>query len=164
MPTTPTVTGRLAALKRRLYRDGRPGAFMRAMNRLDALLYRSGVLAPRHAVTLEVVGRRSGQPRTVPVAMVRQDGERYLVSMLGQDANWVRNVRAANGHAALLRRGREEVTLEEVAPEHRAPLLRRYLAVAPGARPHFPVDRRAPLSEFARIADRYPVFRVRPRR
>jgi hypothetical protein len=39
---------------------------------------------------------------------------------------------------------------------------RRYLALAPGARAHLPVDRRAPLEEFARIADRYPVFRITP--
>lgn len=30
-----------------------------------------------------------------------------------------------------------------------------------GARPHVPVDRRAPLAAFAQVADRYPVFRVR---
>jgi len=36
------------------------------------------------------------------------------------------------------------------------------LDLAPGARPHFPVPRRAPLPEFERIADRYPVFRVLP--
>jgi hypothetical protein len=32
--------------------------------------------------------------------------------------------------------------------------------VAPGARPFFPVDRRAPLTEFERIVDDYPVFRI----
>jgi hypothetical protein len=37
---------------------------------------------------------------------------------------------------------------------------RRYLQVAPGTRPHMPVDRTAPLTEFARIAADYPVFRI----
>ena len=32
----------------------------------------------------------------------------------------------------------------------------------PGARPHLPVDRRAPLAEFERIAGQYPVFRIIP--
>jgi hypothetical protein len=41
-----------------------------------------------------------------------------------------------------------------------APIIRRYLEVAPGARPHIPVDRNAPLSEFERIAADYPVFKV----
>ena len=87
---------------------------------------------------------------------------RYLVSMLGNDANWVRNVRAARGRAVLRRRGREEVRLVEVAPADRAPILRRYLAVAPGARAHLPVDRHAPLAEFERIADQFPVFQIVP--
>ena len=62
----------------------------------------------------------------------------------------------------MLRHGRREpVLLEEVEPDERAPVLRRYLEVAGGARAHIAVDRRAPLSEFEAIAPRYPVFRVR---
>ncbi|WP_218004464.1 hypothetical protein [Microtetraspora niveoalba] len=75
----------------------------------------------------------------------------------------MRNVRAAGGRAVLRRRGREAVTLEEIPVERRAPVIRRYLAVAPGARPQIIVDRRAPLSEFEAIAHRYPVFRIRRR-
>ena len=55
-----------------------------------------------------------------------------------------------------------KVYLEEVEPGDRAPILRRYLEVAPGARPHLPVDRHAPLAEFERIADQYPVFWIIP--
>ena len=44
--------------------------------------------------------------------------------------------------------------------ERGAPVLRRYLQLAPGARAHFPVDRHAALQEFEPIADRYPVFRI----
>jgi len=42
----------------------------------------------------------------------------------------------------------------------RAPILRRYVQVAPGARAHFPIDRRAPLDDFQQIAEQYLVFRV----
>jgi len=38
--------------------------------------------------------------------------------------------------------------------------LRRYLQVAPGGRPFFAIDRHAPLSEFEKIVDQYPVVRV----
>ena len=86
---------------------------------------------------------------------------RYLVSMLGKNPNWVRNLKAASGRAVLCHGRREAIHLEEVDPSVRAPILRRYLQVAPGARPHIPVDRRAPLAEFQRIARDYPVFRVR---
>ena len=80
--------------------------------------------------------------------------------MLGANVNWVRNLTAAGGRAVLRHGRRESVYLEEVEPAARAPILRRYLQVAPGARPHIPVDRRAPLAEFARIAADYPVFRI----
>jgi hypothetical protein len=80
--------------------------------------------------------------------------------MLGEDSHWVRNVRAAHGRAALRHRGRQDVLLEEVEPGGRAPVLRRYLDLAPGARAHFSVDRLAPLEDFERIAAHYPVFRI----
>ena len=53
-----------------------------------------------------------------------------------------------------------DVRLDEVDPGQRAPILRRYLECAPGARTHIPVGRAAPLQEFERIAAQYPVFRV----
>ena len=91
------------------------------------------------------------------------EGERYLVSMLGKDANWVRNLEADGGRAELRHGRRESVSLVEVDPALRAPILRRYLALAPGARPHIPVDRKAPLGEFEAVAADYPVFRIEPR-
>jgi deazaflavin-dependent oxidoreductase (nitroreductase family) len=111
-------------------------------------------------MTLEVRGRRTGEVVSLPVVVADYGGARYLVSMLGENANWVRNVRAANGRAVLRRRGIEHVELEEVPTPERAPILRRYLETAPGARPHFPVDLRSPLAEYERIASLYPVFRI----
>jgi hypothetical protein len=80
--------------------------------------------------------------------------------MLGEGSNWVRNVRAAHGYAVLRHGRREAVRLEEVDPEARAPILRRYYALAPGPRAFVSVDRDASLEEFERIARRIPVFRV----
>jgi hypothetical protein len=94
------------------------------------------------------------------VVIADYEGHRYLVAMLGDGAAWVANVRAARGRAVLRHGRREPVHLEEVPPGERAPILRRYLEVAGGARAHFPVDRRAPLSDFEAIAPHYPVFRV----
>lgn len=145
-----------------MYRGGRPNRLARVVNRLYAAYFASGRLSPRQAVTLEVRGRTSGRAITFPLAAADLDGERYLVSMLGEQASWVRNVRAADGHAVLHRGGREEVHLLEVPADERAPILRRYLALAPGARPHIPVDRRAPLTEIARVAPDFPVFRITP--
>ena len=80
--------------------------------------------------------------------------------MLGESGQWVRNVRAAGGRAVLRSGGREEVQLEEVPTGQRAPILKAYLQRAPGARPHVPVDKDAPLAEFEKIAAAFPVFRV----
>jgi deazaflavin-dependent oxidoreductase (nitroreductase family) len=147
-------------MKRWIYRTGRPDLLARALNRIAALQYSAGILSPARAVTLEVTGRRTGRLVSFPVVVAEYDHERYLVSMLGNDANWVRNVRAADGRAVLRRGRREPVRLEEVEPGRRAPILRRYLAVAPGARPHLPVDQHAGLEEFERIATQFPVFRI----
>jgi len=84
--------------------------------------------------------------------------------MLAKNANGVLNVRGAQGRAVLRRGGREDVRLLEVEPPKRAPSPRRYLAVAPGARPHIPVNRHASPEEFQRIAEEYPVFRIVPAR
>ena len=145
-----------------LYRSGRPNGFARLQNRISAVAFAAGVL-PKRAGALEVRGRRSGTVVSFPVVIADYEGERYLVSMLGDRANWVRNVEADGGRAELRHGRREQVTLELVDPSERAPVLRRYLALAPGARPHIPVDRRAPLDEFERVAADYPVYRIRPR-
>ena len=143
-----------------LYRGGHPNRFARLQNRTTAIAFAAGIV-PKRAAALEIPGRRSGRVISFPVAIADFEGERYLVSMLGKDVNWVRNLTAAGGQAMLRHGRRESVHLEEVEPGARAPILRRYLQVAPGARPHMPVDRRAPLAEFARIAADYPVLRIR---
>jgi len=147
--------------RRRLYAGGRPTRLARLLNRGQAALHSAGIW-PSRLATLQVRGRRSGRVRSLPVVIADIEGERYLVAMLGERAGWVANVRAAGGRAVLRHGRREPVLLEEVEPNARAPILRRYLEVAAGARAHFPLDRRAPVGEFEAIAPQYPVFRVRP--
>ena len=131
-------------------------------NRLSAVAFSAGLM-PSRAGALEVRGRRSGKAVSLPVVIADYEGERYLVSMLGSDANWVRNLEADGGRAELRHGRRESVVLVEVDPALRAPILRRYLALAPGARPHIPVGPKAPLRDFEAIAADYPVFRIEPR-
>ena len=150
------AAGRFA---RWMYRGGRPNRLARIMNRISALVFARGV-ARDYVVTLELTGRRSGRRISLPLVMAVMDGQRYLVSMLGEKAAWVQNVRAENGKAILEHGRREEVRLEEIPADQRAPVLKAYLQRAPGARPHVPVDKDAGLSEFERIADQIPVFRV----
>lgn len=148
--------------RRWLYRGKRPGAAARALNRVQAQLAAHGI-GPSRVVTLDVRGRRTGRTISMPIVLTDLDGGRYLVSMFGERSAWVRNVRAAGGDAVIRHRTRQPVHLTEVPPEQRPPVLKRYLAVAPGARPHLPVDQDAPLSSFERIAADYPVFQVTAR-
>jgi hypothetical protein len=149
-------------LRKWLYRGGRPNRVARLADRFTAALSARGV-GPDYLVTLEVPGRRSGRTVSLPIVVADVRGERYLVSMLGEGMNWVRNVRAAGGDATLRHGCREEVRLEEVAPDRRAPVLKAYLGRAPNARVHIPVDKDAPLTDFERVAGRFPVFRIAPR-
>ncbi len=145
--------------KQWLYRGGRPNLLAKIINRGWAVLHSVGIL-PERFVTLKVVGRKSGKVISFPLAMTAMNGERYMVSMLGEDANWVLNVQAAGGKAELIHGSREQVLLKEVDVGQRAPILKAYLQIAPGARPHIPVSKDAPISEFEKIAAAFPVFRV----
>ncbi len=55
-----------------------------------------------------------------------------------------------------------DIRRADVPVSRRAPILKAYLQVAPGARPHLDVGRDAPLAEFEKVAARYPVFRIVP--
>ena len=148
-----------ADFKRWLYRGQRPNWIARILNRAWAAVASSGV-ASNYLVTMEVTGRKSGRTVSLPLVVAVVDGQRYLVSMLGDNVQWVHNVRASGGRAVLRSGAREEIQLEEVPADQRAPILRAYLRRAPGARPHVPVNKDAALAEFQKVAAAFPVFRV----
>lgn len=150
-----------AGQARAMYVGNQANLTARRLARFWATIIRLGLL-PRRWVVLEVVGRRSGRIVRFPLGMADWQGQWYLVPMLGERCNWVRNVRAAGGRATLRRRRAIPCRLIEVSPSERAPIIKRYLNKAPGGRPHIPVDRHAPLAEFQAIASRYPVFQVVP--
>ncbi len=146
---------------RAMYAGGRGNATARRFSRVWAVVLGAGLL-PKRWVTLEVPGRRTGRLTRFPLGMADWHGNWYVVPMLGDECNWVRNVRAARGRVTI-RHGRARACqLIEVPVGERAPILKRYLQKVPGARPHLPVDSTAPLSEFEAIARRYPAFRVQP--
>jgi deazaflavin-dependent oxidoreductase (nitroreductase family) len=148
------------AFRRWMYRGQRPNWLARMLIRVDVTLGSLGIGANYGLVLLEVTGRTTGRTISVPVAVVVVNGQRYLVSMLGENAQWVRNIRAAGGRAVVRSGDREAVQLEEVPIEQRAPILKVYLKRAPGARAHMRMNGDEPLAEFAKIAGDYPVFRV----
>ncbi len=147
---------------RAMYAGGRANATARRFSRCWAEVFGLGLL-PGRWVTLEVTGRRSGRTCRFPLGMADWQGRWYLVPMLGDQCNWVRNVRAAGGQAVIRRRRAVPCRLVELPGAERPAILRRYLQKVPGARPHLPVGPGAPLADFEAIAARYPVFLVVPR-
>jgi deazaflavin-dependent oxidoreductase (nitroreductase family) len=76
---------------------------------------------------LEVPGRKTGQPRQVPVNLLTIDHQQYLVAPRGE-AEWVRNVRANDGRLTLIvGRHRDDRVGTEVADADKPPVLRAYL-------------------------------------
>jgi deazaflavin-dependent oxidoreductase (nitroreductase family) len=78
-------------------------------------------------VLLTVQGRRSGAPRTAPVAMFEHAGRRGLVSLFGE-SQWVRNLRAAGRGMIRLGSRTEEVMVVELAPDEAAGFMRDVVA------------------------------------
>ena len=144
---------------RLFYRDWRPTRLGRIVS--GAWAWMSGLgLTPGILITLQVKDRSSGRLRATVLVVARHQGQRYLVSMLGDSSEWVRNVRAAGGEAFIKRGRSRPVMLTEIPPEERAPILKTWCQVATSGRNHLPVPHDAPVSAFESIAADYPVFRI----
>jgi deazaflavin-dependent oxidoreductase (nitroreductase family) len=141
------------------YNDWRPTRLGRIANRIMGWWSATG-LPPSLQQTIEVRGRKSGKWRSSPIVVATVEGKRYLVSMLGPQSEWVRNIIAADGEAVLRHGRRERVRLVPIPPEERAPVLHEYVRIARSGRRHFPLGTEAAPSDFAAIAGRYPVFRI----
>lgn len=150
---------RTHVLDRWLYRGRRAHWLARRINGATARVA-AAEHGPSQLYMLEVRGRRSGKMIRFPLVAAECDGARYLVSMLGDNTNWVRNLRAANGRAILTRGRREAVQLDEVDSGERGEILRRYLACSPGAQSHIDISLTASAEDFRQLASHYPIFRV----
>jgi hypothetical protein len=130
-------------------------------SRVFAWIYGLGLL-PDLLISLQTRDRQSGQPHAHILVAAIYEGERYLVSMLGESSNWVQDVRATGGAACIRRRRTYPVVLTEVPPDKGAPILRAWCQVASSGRRHLPVSYDAPISAFEAIASDYPDFRIDP--
>jgi len=108
---------------------------------------------------LTVRGRTSGQPHTVPVILIEQDGQSFLVAPYGV-VQWVRNLRVAG--TATITRGRhsEAISVTELPAQEAAPVLKQYLLKVPTVRSYFDATPDSPLEAFEREAPRHPVFQI----
>ena len=125
---------------------------------LFIMLLRAGVKRGTRSL-LTVRGRKRGQSRTVPVLLVEQEGERFLVAPY-EVMQWVRNLRAAG--TTTLTRGRrsEAISVTELSAREAARILTQYLVKATAARPFFDATKDSPLEAFESEAAHHPIFRI----
>jgi len=133
--------------------------------RLNLLVLRLGLrIGTQHI--LSVPGRKTGRMRSTPVSLVTLDGIRYVVS--GEGLSWVKNARAAGWGELLRARQRERVSLTELPPDERGPILRAFWHQVPAGRSFiarlFGLAPDASADDFEAAAPRCPVFRIGPSR
>ena len=117
-------------------------------------------LPPHKYHLLTVRGRKSGRSYSTPVAVIKDQGQRWLVAPYGE-REWVKNARAAG--QVVLRRGRRSEAVavtEELNPVQSAPILKRYINEESLTRKFFDVTPKSSLEDFIEEAPRHPVFRI----
>ncbi|WP_459546242.1 nitroreductase/quinone reductase family protein [Nocardia sp. X0981] len=136
---------------------------LKPLNRIVVGLQRMG-LAVGTMRALSVPGRRTGTLRTTPVSPLTVAGAMYVVGGF-DDADWVRNARAAGWGVLAKGRREQRVTLTELPVAEREAILRAFPREVPhGVR--FMISAGAVESAdpdaFAAAAPRCPVFRIEP--
>jgi len=135
--------------------------FVRIANILTTTLTRVGIKlagpgnAPMYLLTVR--GRKSGLPRSTPIAIIERDGKRYILTPYGV-VDWVRNLRAA-GEATLTRgRRTETVNAREVPTQEAALILRDFIQSGNPIANFFQIPTDSSLEDFEREAIIHPVF------
>lgn len=138
--------------------------FVRVANVATTVLLRAGVRLvgfgrlPTYLLTVR--GRTSGQPRTTPITVIPQGGERYVLAPYGA-VDWVRNLRAA-GEATLTRGRRGEgVRATELPAAEAGRVLRAFIESGNPIGRAFGVTAASSREEFERAAATHPVFLLR---
>lgn len=150
---------------------------VRFSNAINAFLVRWGIQMGSTSL-LMVRGRKSGRLIETPISIFVQEGKRYLIAPYGV-VNWVRNLRAAGGEAALIRgRNSEKIEAVELEPASAALVFREAMRSGPEGIPtvfarmyvrftlskYMSIAVDASLEEFEREVLAHPVFLVQSAR
>lgn len=152
----------------RLERQGSPKGIERFLFRAPIPLYRArlGFLLGKRFLMLEHTGRKSGQLRRTVLEVVVDDPDAvYVAAGWGDEAQWLRNVKAHPHVTFHLGSRKYETWAEMVRIEEAHLLMSRYAAMHPKA-----LDRLAafmlddpgdtPQEQAARVADHIPMVRL----
>jgi deazaflavin-dependent oxidoreductase (nitroreductase family) len=126
------------------------------INRITSAVSRLGI---GRTQVMTTTGRKTGEPRRVPVSPIVVEGVEYLVSPYGE-VGWVHNVRAdptvTLSHGSKTRQAR----LEEVTDRSGAPVVAAYHARESFSRPYMDVPDDPTIEDFESRRGMFPVFRV----
>lgn len=139
--------------------------YVRTANIMTTALLRAGfplvgpglIVGKYRMYLFTVRGRKSGLPRTIPIAIIERDGKRYVGSPFGI-VGWVRNLRTAREAVLTRARHSETVSARELSPEEAVPILQ---AEAREGNPFirsYGVTIDSSLEEFERAVLTHPVF------
>ena len=112
---------------------------------------------------LRVRGRTSGRTQEIPIRIAELDGQRYVISMLGE-SQWARNLHAAGEAQLLAGWAVESIRADEIVSEEKVAFLTWYCQ-----HPEFAQRARYALkaetdqftpAEFERLCRLWPVFRL----
>jgi F420H(2)-dependent quinone reductase len=117
-------------------------------------------LPPRFLIALEVRHRTTGQPRQDAVVVSEVAGEQYIVSMFGSISDWVHNLEASRGEAAIYQGRAHRVRLTLVPIEERAPIIKEFNRIALSGRKHLGIGVDATLEDCAAIAPYHPAYKI----
>lgn len=141
-----------------------PG-FVTRLNPLILRLLRLGLpMGPNTLMTVR--GRKTGEPRTVPVAILRADGREVVFAAFGAVA-WVHNLRAAGTATIGGGRRARAVRAVELTPDVAAPFLEAGLRpvmkvplIGPMIAGWYGIDRQSTTEDFRVAALRHPAFEL----
>jgi deazaflavin-dependent oxidoreductase (nitroreductase family) len=139
--------------------------FVRAGNVLTTTLLRAGfklvgpglIVGSYPMYLFTVRGRKSGLPRTIPIAIIQRNGKRYVGSPFGI-VDWVRNLRASGQGVLTRARHSETVSARELPPGEAALILQEEARAGnPFIRPYGVTKDSLP-EEFERAILTHPLF------
>jgi deazaflavin-dependent oxidoreductase (nitroreductase family) len=135
-------------------------------NRVAKPLLRAGVPMGYNGL-LTTTGRRSGKPRTTPLAIIERDGRRWVWSPWGE-VNWVRNLRASGRASISVRKHTMDVRAVELDETQRLRFFEHVLKPIadgiPGGRTFLKVLDGIDISDPAKAAEGKAVFELLPER
>ena len=143
----------------------RPPWWLKPANKIFIQMSRLGMsFGGESPVVLTVKGRKSGRDRSTPVTPMTVDGKQFVVAGF-PGADWVANVRAAEGVTVARGRRVQRVRMVELSPDDARPVLRAFPTEVPTGvafmkRVGLVAEGRP--EEFEALAGRCAVFRLDP--